>query len=570
MISKIKKPVSILLSLIIVFSMFAIVPLSASTTDHYDDDSVELPDVIKDCTYQQGENSPVYANVPFAAQDMTVMLDGAIGIQAFIPENGIIGILDAKNYSYQFYDETGTAVPAQSLTSTTAPGTNYGLSESNTVYRNAYQLTLPSPFRSLYIVATVPAPTYTVTWKNWNGDVLKTDAVAAGTTPSYDGATPVRPEDMNATYTFSAWDDGTTTYLIGEELPPVTGDITYTAVYTADIKKLFAGHSVTLGGDIGVNFFIDSNVAGLKDAETTVVKFAWDGGKYIKEVNLKELTPNEDGLYKVTVNVVAAQMAHTIEAVAYIDGKMFYTVDLYSVQEYAEAIYDDPAKYLSDDEAYKADSLKALAEAMLHCGAEAQAVFDSALNVKPERADSNVPEADYSAVTAGAVQNAINGTTSDLNAVAAQLGAKFYTSSLLYLSKNTLRLYFTPTGQEMPNAGAYDGSKSNYYYYKDHVDIPAAELDDQQSFTVGGGSWSTYVGCGNINVSGGTINARGGTNAPGIGSGCFGGCGDITIADTVILVTATKGTNAPNSIGAADSGSCGTIIIADPSKVTQN
>lgn len=87
---------------------------------------------------------------------------------------------------------------------------------------------------------------------------------------------------------------------------------------------------------------------------------------------------------------------------------------------------------------------------------------------------------------------------------------------------------------------------------------------------IGGGSWSTYVGCGNINVSGGTINARGGTNAPGIGSGCFGGCGDITIADTVILVTATKGTNAPNSIGAADSGSCGTIIIADPSKVTQN
>ena len=335
-------------------------------------------------------------------------------------------------------------------------------------------------------------------------------------------------------------------------------------------KLLFAGHSVTLGGDIGVNFFIDGNIAGVADAETAVVKFAWDGGKYIKEVNLKELTPNEDGLYKVTVNVVAAQMAHTIEAVAYIDGKMFYTVDLYSVQEYAEAIYDDPAKYLSDDEAYKADSLKALAEAMLHCGAEAQAVFDSALNVKPERADSNVPEADYSAVTAGAVQNAINGTTSDLNAVAAQLGAKFYTSSLLYLSKNTLRLYFTPTGQEMPNAGAYDGSKSNYYYYKDHVDIPAAELDDQQSFTVGGGSWSTYVGCGNINVSGGTINARGGTNAPGIGSGCFGGCGDITIADTVILVTATKGTNAPNSIGAADSGSCGTIIIADPSKVTQN
>ena len=87
-------------------------------------------------------------------------------------------------------------------------------------------------------------------------------------------------------------------------------------------------------------------------------------------------------------------------------------------------------------------------------------------------------------MTADAVQNAINGTASNLDEIATQLGAKFYTSSLLYLSKNTLRLYFTPTGQEMPNAGAYDGSKSNYYYYKDHVDIPTAELDDQQGFTV--------------------------------------------------------------------------------------
>ena len=57
-------------------------------------------------------------------------------------------------------------------------------------------------------------------------------------------------------------------------------------------KPLFAGHSVTLGGDIGVNFFIDGNIAGVADAETAVVKFAWDGGKYIKEVDLKELTPN--------------------------------------------------------------------------------------------------------------------------------------------------------------------------------------------------------------------------------------------------------------------------------------
>ena len=94
---------------------------------------------------------------------------------------------------------------------------------------------------SLFVAVPITASaaaTYTVTWKNWNGTVLETDEnVAEGATPTYDGETPVRPEDMNATYTFSAWDDGTTTYLIGEEFPPVTGDVTYKAEYTADIKN---------------------------------------------------------------------------------------------------------------------------------------------------------------------------------------------------------------------------------------------------------------------------------------------------------------------------------------------
>ena len=257
------------------------------------------------------------------------------------------------------------------------------------------------------------------------------------------------------------------------------------AVYTADIKKLFVGHSVTLGGDIGVNFFIDSNVAGVKDAETAVVKFAWDGGKYIKEVNLKDLTPDNNGIYKVTINVVAAQMAHTIEAVAFINGNMFYTVDMFSVQEYAEEVYANPEKY---DTKGKPNQLKALAAALLNYGSEAQTVFADALQVHPDRADKNVGAADYSGVDADAVAAAINGSSSDLNAVAAQLGAKYFTNSLIYLSKNTLRIYFTPTSYpgEIPNADAYAGNLSGYYYYVDHADIKAAELDNQQTFNIAG------------------------------------------------------------------------------------
>ena len=78
---------------------------------------------------------------------------------------------------------------------------------------------------------------YTVTWLNYDNSELGTKTVQYGATPSYDGEAPTKPEDANNTYTFAAWDDGTTTYMIGvDDLPPVTGNVTYTAVFTADPK----------------------------------------------------------------------------------------------------------------------------------------------------------------------------------------------------------------------------------------------------------------------------------------------------------------------------------------------
>ena len=67
-------------------------------------------------------------------------------------------------------------------------------------------------FAIVPITANAADPdTFTVTWKNWNGDTLEVDTeVAKDTLPSYDGATPTRPDDANNTYTFAAWDDGTT------------------------------------------------------------------------------------------------------------------------------------------------------------------------------------------------------------------------------------------------------------------------------------------------------------------------------------------------------------------------
>jgi hypothetical protein len=75
------------------------------------------------------------------------------------------------------------------------------------------------------------------------------------------------------------------------------------------------------------------------------------------------------------------------------------------------------------------------------------------------------------------------------------------------------------------------------------------------------GSGSDHAVCGNIDITGGTIVATGGTEAAGIGSGYNGECGNITIASTVTQVTATKGKDATFSIGWC-LGTCGTVTIA--------
>ena len=65
----------------------------------------------------------------------------------------------------------------------------------------------------------------------------------------------------------------------------------------------------------------------------------------------------------------------------------------------------------------------------------------------------------------------------------------------------------------------------------------------------------------NIIICGGTINAIGDDNVPGIGSCQSDACGTITITDGVTSVTATKGPGAPDCIGRGYGGSCGTVTI---------
>ena len=67
--------------------------------------------------------------------------------------------------------------------------------------------------------------------------------------------------------------------------------------------------------------------------------------------------------------------------------------------------------------------------------------------------------------------------------------------------------------------------------------------------------------CGNIFINGGSVSALGGSDGAGIGGGYGSVCGDIAIADGVTELIATKGENAPYSIGRGELGLVGFVTI---------
>ena len=87
---------------------------------------------------------------------------------------------------------------------------------------------------------------YVVTWKNDDGSILEVDHdVTYGAVPVYDGTAPTKKSDSKYTYMFSGW---------SPSMSAVTGDVTYTAIYS----KTFVNYTVAWLNEDGAVILIDS------------------------------------------------------------------------------------------------------------------------------------------------------------------------------------------------------------------------------------------------------------------------------------------------------------------------
>ena len=215
------------------------------------------------------------------------------------------------------------------------------------------------------------------------------------------------------------------------------------------------GHSVTIDGSIGVNFYMTLGENVLNNADTAYMQFTING----KTQNVKVSEASRDGIYYIfRCNVVAKEMTDTISAQMYLsEGNPDGDAYTYTVRDYAVYILNHKADYST--------AVVNVVNEMLNYGAAAQIYFNYNTS---DLANSVVNDSNKPSLTEGAYQftDVYRIIYSDIEFVTAVGDVKLSMASLSLKSTLTLKLYFenVPEGTSFTYKGqTLKASKSGNY-----------------------------------------------------------------------------------------------------------
>ena len=227
------------------------------------------------------------------------------------------------------------------------------------------------------------------------------------------------------------------------------------------IGSRLAGYSLSLSGNIGVNFFMELSDEVVAD-DKAYMQFTLPNGDTPRVMVSKAEIAfiGEKKYYVFSCEVAAKEMDDTITA-QIITSDSKGVVYKYTVRDYADYILDEANGY--------DDNTKAVVSAMLSYGDYAKAYFSG-----EELTATSEIEAITSDMLAGYAMTE-SGTLPE--------GIEYYGSTLLLESETTIRHYFKVA--EETEASAYGMTKKGGYYYIQCSDIPAGSLGIAHDISVG-------------------------------------------------------------------------------------
>lgn len=365
---------------------------------------------------------------------------------------------------------TGTPAEGYSLSGYTASagtldGTTLTMPDDDVVINaafeiNKYTVTLPDEMEIVGTASEEYEHGTAVSFKVKNGYTAKGDVTANGTVLTAE----------NGVYTVTVTDNT---------------EIAANFEFSDGIGASLAGHSVSLDGNIGVNFYMKLSDA-IANSSTAYMRFTIpEGGKTETETISVRNAREEDGYHIFKCSVSAKEMNSNITAQIFDGNGGSGTQYTYSVKKYADHLIANADENGTAEQKAFAAAVP-LVKAMLHYGAAAQEQFGSTA----QSANQNIESNGWENVTVQTIGRPYDRTTELLPE-----GTTFTGATLSLNSQTTLSLYFKSdeTFDFSCNKGMTVETETNGSYLVARIrDIPAKMLSEAFTVSLGNGYQVTY------------------------------------------------------------------------------